>query len=98
GGAAGEPGALPRRQPLERPQHAPPRRPSGGGRQLGRLRRRQTAARAGGYPGVSGGRQLRVLHVVAMQVRWLCFEWLCEERDRERFHLSFLLVTAGEPP
>jgi glycosyltransferase involved in cell wall biosynthesis len=46
---------------------------------------------------MSGGRQLRVLHVVAMQVRWLCFEWLCEELDRERFDLSFLLVTAGEP-
>jgi glycosyltransferase involved in cell wall biosynthesis len=43
------------------------------------------------------GRKIRVLHVVAMQVRWLCFEWLCEELDRERFELSFLLVTAGEP-
>jgi glycosyltransferase involved in cell wall biosynthesis len=46
---------------------------------------------------MNGGRKIRVLHVVAMQVRWLAFEWLCQELDRERFELSFLLVTAGEP-
>jgi glycosyltransferase involved in cell wall biosynthesis len=46
---------------------------------------------------MSDGRKIRVLHVVAMQVRWLTFEWLCQELDRERFDLSFLLVTAGEP-
>jgi hypothetical protein len=29
---------------------------------------------------MSGRRKIRVLYVVAMPVRWLAFEWLCQER------------------
>ena len=44
------------------------------------------------------GSRVRLVVAVAMNVRWLAFEWLAERLDRERFELSFLLLGDGEPP
>lgn len=45
------------------------------------------------------GRKLRLLFISAINVRWLHLEWLAREIDRERFDVSFLLITInGKTP
>jgi glycosyltransferase involved in cell wall biosynthesis len=43
-------------------------------------------------------RRVRVLYVVSQAVRWVSFEWVAGGLDRERFDLSFLLLSKAPPP
>ncbi|MEO5930678.1 MAG: glycosyltransferase family 4 protein [Candidatus Kapaibacterium sp.] len=47
---------------------------------------------------MSGDGRIRVAYIVAMHVRWIAFEWIVREIDRERFDISFILLNDGEPP
>ena len=42
-------------------------------------------------------RRIRLLYIVSQSVRWLAFEWVAERLDRDRFDLSFLLMSSGPP-
>ncbi|HEX5716048.1 MAG TPA: glycosyltransferase family 4 protein [Thermoanaerobaculia bacterium] len=42
------------------------------------------------------GRKIRLLFISSINVRWMHLEWLSQELDRERFDVSFLLVSIAE--
>jgi glycosyltransferase involved in cell wall biosynthesis len=42
--------------------------------------------------------RIRLIYVIHMAVRWVAFEWIGRELDRERFELSYVLLNDGEPP
>ena len=45
------------------------------------------------------GRKIRLLFISAINVRWMHLEWLARELDRERFDISFLMITInGKTP
>ena len=49
-------------------------------------------------PQAAAAARIRLVYVIAMNVRWLAFEWLAETLDRELFETHFLLLGDAEPP
>jgi glycosyltransferase involved in cell wall biosynthesis len=43
-------------------------------------------------------RRIRLLYLVSQSVRWVAFEWIAAGLSRERFDLSFLLLSADPHP
>src|SRR5204862_146663 len=43
-------------------------------------------------------RRIRLLYIVSQSVRWIAFEWVAAGLSRDRFDLSFLLLSADPPP
>src|SRR5690349_10435214 len=42
--------------------------------------------------------KIRLLYISSVNLRWTHLEWVCQNLDRERFELSFLLLSADRRP
>jgi glycosyltransferase involved in cell wall biosynthesis len=42
--------------------------------------------------------KIRLLYISSVNLRWTHLEWVCEHLDRERFELSFLLLSSAQRP
>ncbi|ETX06736.1 glycosyltransferase family 4 protein [Candidatus Entotheonella palauensis] len=47
---------------------------------------------------VSSGEKIRVCYVVHLDLRWVAFEWIARELDRDRFELYVLFLNEGINP
>jgi glycosyltransferase involved in cell wall biosynthesis len=43
-------------------------------------------------------RKIRLAYVVNLPIRWVAFEWIARDLDRDQFTLSFVLLNDGPPP
>lgn len=46
----------------------------------------------------SSRRKIRLLYISSINVRWTHLEWVCQELDRNKFDLSFLLISLADKP